>query len=126
MAFVVNDGVMDAWLNNLGIKDTQAYRIVIDMKVGEVAKVYVECYGDESMLELGLPGDVEFVFYEGGTIVRKRFKDGARVYPDERIDAVRWRRKTPVERDAAFMEEDQLPDLDEQAADEYDKDGKSE
>ncbi len=39
-----------------GIVPNHCRRIVLDMEIGEIVKLYYECYGDDKLLEIDIPG----------------------------------------------------------------------
>lgn len=55
MAFVMDLEKMCAWLKEVGIPADNVRRVVIDISVDDAAMVYIEQYGEESILDVTPP-----------------------------------------------------------------------
>ena len=54
-ATIANPELLDKWAKAVGITNDHITRIVVDMKLDDVVRVYVEQWGDDKMNRVDLP-----------------------------------------------------------------------
>jgi len=67
VAVTVMSDVFREAIRDLGIDPNQTERMIIDLRPGEPARVYVQLFGDDRLLSIvGALGDVEIIYAPRG------------------------------------------------------------